>query len=63
MSEDSSRTNCFEFQNQLSDLLGTEVDIGNHPHVKACETCAALVYDIHRIAEDAKHRSFGLEEE
>jgi hypothetical protein len=63
MGEETSRANCLEFQNQLSELIATGVALSSHPHVKACELCSALLHDIYRIAEDAKRGHFGTEEE
>lgn len=63
MSEDESHANCLEFQNQLSELMATGVDLRSHPHLKVCELCSLLLHDIYRIAEEAKHGHFGTEEE
>ena len=63
MSEDIGNANCLEFQNHLSELAATGVDLKTHPHVKACDLCRALVHDLYRIAEDAGHGHFGIEKE
>jgi len=46
---------CVEFQQQLPDVLAAgEIDIADHPHLKTCANCAALVRDLQYIAETAK---------
>ncbi|MHB1022142.1 MAG: hypothetical protein ACYC46_14425 [Acidobacteriaceae bacterium] len=46
---------CAEFQQQLPDILAAgEIDISDHPHLKTCANCAALLRDLQYIAETAK---------
>lgn len=45
---------CSEFQQQLPELLDSDTDLANHPHLKTCETCSALVRDLEYIAAQAK---------
>lgn len=46
---------CAEFQEQLPDILAAgEIDITDHPHLKTCANCAALVRDLQYIAETAR---------
>lgn len=45
---------CHDFQQQLPDLIGAGEPLGEHPHVKTCETCQALIRDLETIAEAAR---------
>ena len=54
MTGDPKSMNCHEFQEQLSDLIGSGVDINNHPHLKTCPLCRALLNDLQTIAEAAR---------
>lgn len=62
MTADASQLNCIEFQNQLRELIESGADLSNHPHVQICERCKAILQDIHRVAENARHFRFGTEE-
>ncbi|HWA93722.1 MAG TPA: hypothetical protein VG844_03905 [Terracidiphilus sp.] len=45
---------CHDFQQQLPELIGSGQPLGDHPHVKTCETCQALIRDLETIAEAAR---------
>ncbi|HVC47187.1 MAG TPA: hypothetical protein VND90_08050 [Terracidiphilus sp.] len=54
MSEERNTKDCREFQAQLADLIGSGEDAKNHPHVKKCALCRALLADLETIAEAAR---------
>lgn len=54
MTEDPKSMSCHEFQDQLSDLIGSGVDIKSHPHLQTCPLCRALLSDLETIAEAAR---------
>lgn len=45
---------CAEFQEQLPDFFDKGADLQEHPHLKSCENCSALVHDLEYIAAQAK---------
>ena len=45
---------CEEFQSQLPELIGSWKIASNHPHLKECELCKALLADLETIAEAAR---------
>jgi|HubBroStandDraft_1064217.scaffolds.fasta_scaffold12674_2 hypothetical protein len=45
---------CEEFQSQLPELIGSGKIDANHPHLKDCELCQALLSDLETIAEAAR---------
>lgn len=45
---------CREFQAHLADLIGSGQDARNHPHLKECPLCRALLADLETIAEAAR---------
>ncbi len=45
---------CDDFQDQLADLIASGEEISNHPHLKACPRCRALLADLQTIAEAAR---------
>lgn len=45
---------CEEFQSQLPELIGSGKIDANHPHLKDCELCQALLADLETIAEAAR---------
>jgi predicted anti-sigma-YlaC factor YlaD len=51
---DASNLTCTEFQEQLSELIGTGEDISSHPHLQTCELCRALLADLETIAAAAR---------
>jgi len=62
MPDDPSTLSCEGFQNALAESMASGADIANHPHAKACSLCRGLVRDLYRIAENARHFRFGVEE-
>lgn len=54
MNADRSNMSCAEFQGQLADLIGSGEDVADHPHLKTCETCKALLSDLQTIADAAR---------
>ncbi len=54
MTGDPKNMTCQEFQEQLADLIGTGQDVSNHPHLKDCDTCRALLADLQTIADAAR---------
>ena len=54
MTEDLKNLTCAEFQAQLPELIGSGVDIGDHPHLQSCDLCRALLADLETIAEAAR---------
>jgi hypothetical protein len=46
--------NCHEFQAQLAELIGSGQKPGDHPHLKICPLCRALLADLETIAEAAR---------
>lgn len=45
---------CKEFQDQLSDLVGSGADVHNHPHIQECDICRQLYQELQTIAEAAR---------
>ncbi|MGD0912423.1 MAG: hypothetical protein ABR928_11030 [Terracidiphilus sp.] len=45
---------CAEFQSQLPELIGSGKIDSNHPHLKDCALCQALLADLETIAEAAR---------
>jgi hypothetical protein len=54
MSQDPESMTCQEFQEQLAELIGSGADVENHPHLKNCELCKALLSDLETIAKAAR---------
>jgi len=52
---------CAEFQAQLPDLICSTQVISDHPHVRSCKLCRALLADLVAIA-DAARQLFPIEE-
>ena len=45
---------CEEFQAMLPELIGSGVDINQHPHIQDCDLCRALLADLEAIADAAR---------
>ena len=43
MTKDPKTMTCNEFQDQLSDLVGSGANVSSHPHLQTCELCRALL--------------------
>jgi len=54
MSDNTSNMSCAEFQAQLPELIGSGVNAADHPHIRSCELCRALLSDLETIAEAAR---------
>jgi hypothetical protein len=54
MSQDPESMTCQEFQEQLAELIGSGADVENHPHLKNCDLCKALLRDLETIAKAAR---------
>jgi hypothetical protein len=54
MTEDRNQMSCHAFQAQLADLIASGEDVSNHPHLKTCDRCRALLADLQTIAEAAR---------
>jgi hypothetical protein len=54
MTTDPKSMSCEEFQEQMSELIGSGADASSHPHVQSCELCRALLNDLETIAEAAR---------
>ena len=54
MRENANQLRCEAFQAQLPDLIGSGVNLANHPHLQDCELCRALLSDLETIAEAAR---------
>lgn len=63
MPEDANQLTCEEFQDQLAELIGSGVDVEDHPHARACSTCRKLLADLESIAEAARYRRFGTDDD
>ena len=60
MSDDPSAVSCSEFQKQLLEMFESDSDVENHPHLRNCHFCRALLQDLETIREEAR-RLFGDE--
>jgi len=54
MKDNFGDMSCEEFQSQLPELIGSGKIDANHPHLKDCELCQALLADLETIAEAAR---------
>ncbi len=54
MTVDPKSMSCQEFQEQMSDLIGSGADLQDHPHLQNCDLCRALLSDLETIAEAAR---------
>jgi hypothetical protein len=54
MNERHGDMSCEEFQAQLPELIGSGKIDADHPHLKNCELCRALLADLETIAEAAR---------
>ncbi len=61
MTNDPNQLSCAAFQAQLPDLIAAGENVAEHPHLKSCELCRALLADLETIAEAAR-RLFPIEE-
>jgi hypothetical protein len=61
MRESANNLTCTEFQAQIPELIGSGEQIGNHPHLRSCRLCRALLADLDAIAQAAR-QLFPVEE-
>lgn len=54
MTMDPKSMSCEEFQSHLPELVGSGVDVENHPHIQDCDICRQLYEDLQTIADAAK---------
>ena len=54
MTVDPKPMSCEEFQDQMSELIGSGADVSKHPHLQTCPLCRALLNDLETIAEAAR---------
>ncbi|MGP8250410.1 MAG: hypothetical protein ACLQHF_00135 [Terracidiphilus sp.] len=54
MNDHPENMSCEEFQSQLPELIGSGKIDANHPHLKDCKLCQALLSDLETIAEAAR---------
>jgi hypothetical protein len=54
MNDDPNSMTCEDFQAQLPDLIGSGQSAANHPHLRQCARCKALLADLETIAEAAR---------
>ena len=54
MTQDPKSMTCHEFQAQLPDLIGSCENLADHPHLRQCPLCRALLTDLKTIAEAAR---------
>ena len=54
MPKDPSKLTCEEFQRQLSDLINSDADLEDHPHVKACPYLLPIRQELKVVAEAAR---------
>jgi hypothetical protein len=54
MTNHHGNMSCEQFQSQLPELIGSGKIDANHPHLKDCELCQALLADLETIAEAAR---------
>lgn len=45
---------CAEFQARLPDLISSGEDLSDHPHLRECDLCRALLADLQTIADAAR---------
>lgn len=45
---------CEEFQAHLPELIASGEDLSNHPHLRTCALCSALLADLESIASAAR---------
>jgi hypothetical protein len=54
MTGDPAKLSCAAFQAQLPELIGSGVNLLNHPHLQGCKLCRALLADLETIAQAAR---------
>lgn len=54
MTSDPQFMTCQEFQEQMAEIVGSGADVTNHPHLRTCANCRALLADLQTIANAAR---------
>jgi hypothetical protein len=54
MIDNRKNMSCEDFQEHLPELIGSGVDVSDHPHLETCELCRALLSDLETIAAAAR---------
>jgi len=54
MRKSANHLSCEEFQGQLPDLISSGERITDHPHLRSCYLCRALLADLETIAHAAR---------
>lgn len=45
---------CADFQAHLPELIASGVNVSEHPHIRSCELCRALLNELETIAQAAR---------
>jgi len=53
MTNEANTMTCQQFQARLPELIGSGEKLDNHPHLRQCALCRALLADLETIAEAA----------
>jgi hypothetical protein len=54
MNDHTTKMTCEEFQSQMPELIASGENASEHPHVRECDLCRALLQDLETIAEAAR---------
>ena len=54
MTHTPNKMTCEDFQSQLAELIGSGQSLDNHPHLRHCSRCRALIDDLQTIAQAAR---------
>jgi hypothetical protein len=54
MNNNSSKMSCADFQDRMAELIGSGEDLTEHPHLKDCADCRALLAELQTIADAAR---------
>ena len=54
MTHSPNKMTCEDFQSQLAELIGSGQSLDNHPHLRHCSRCRALIDDLQTIAQAAR---------
>jgi hypothetical protein len=62
MPEGTGQITCEEFQRHLSQLLGSDDPIEEHPHYRKCMICRALVRNFEKMIENTLGECLGTDD-
>lgn len=54
MPKRARRLTCEEFQRLIPELVGSDANLSDHPHAKACANCRQMVQELEVIAKAAR---------